>query len=186
MLHVSLVDFIWVLLLRNAAALVACCSLWSRLWSSFFSALFIFLTLLGVLLVSKSCSTAEKALCLCVQNRGTRPNAALSIAHIYGKNQTDPERRGSVMYNSRFQQGLSRWKQEMRSSDKHGMPCILCNKFIWMLSCCVCVRNLSPSNFRAAIYFIWHLYSCCLVPCGCRHKRYLLQFVCCCAFLCSN
>lgn len=189
MLHVSLGEadcrFDLGFAAEKCHALIAWNSLQSRLWSSFFFCFIFISSLLGVLLVSRSCSTAEKALGLCVQNRGTRPNAGLSIAHTYGKNQIDPERRGSVMYNSRFQQGLSRWKQEMRSSDKHDTLCILCNKFIWMLSCCVYVQNLSPSNFRAAIYFIWHLYSRWLVPCGCRHKKILFA-VCCCVFLCSN
>lgn len=52
-----------------------------------------------------------------------------------------------------------------------------------MLSCCVYVENLSPSNFRAAIYFIWHLYSRWLVPCGCRHKKILFAV---CLLLCIS
>lgn len=90
-----------------------------------------------------------------------------SLLHCYGNDHRDPEKRGRVMCGSSFQLGLSRWKQEMRNSDKHYMPCILCNKFIGVLSCCVYVQNQSPSNFRSTICFMFGISTAlCFVPCG--------------------
>lgn len=142
----------------------------------FFCFIFV-LILLGISLVSKPCSTAEMAQRNISVCKTLAPDLmlAFSLLTSYGSNQTDPEKRGCVVYNSRFQLGLNRWKQEMRNSDKHYMPCILCNKFIWLLSCCVYLQNMSTANFRGMVYFIWHLHSLWFVPCGCRQIIYFYR-----------
>lgn len=142
----------------------------------FFCFIFV-LILLGISLVSKPCSTAEMAQRNISVCKTLAPDLmlAFSLLTSYGNNQTDPEKRGCVVYDSRLQLGLNRWKQEMRNSDKHYMPCILCNKFIWLLSCCVYLQNMSTANFRGTVYFIWHLHSLWLVPCGCRQIIYFYR-----------
>lgn len=59
------------------------------------------------------------------------------------------------MHSSSFQLPLSRWEQEMRSSDKDCMCWVLCHKFIWMLSCCVYAWNQPSSHFRSTICFMF-------------------------------